>query len=240
MLDINSLSFSYGNKKILNGVSFSLKKGEIGTLIGASGSGKSTLFKLVTGMLPSQKGAITVSEESLPASQQQIAYMTQEDLLLPWRTILSNLTLLGELGKPSNSHAALKEEALKLLANVGLSGWEKAFPRELSGGMRQRASLARALLLKRPLLLLDEPFGSLDVGNREHMYALLREMQMRFNTTILMVTHDFRDALTLSDHIFLLSEGRIKKKWTVEDRQNPLAAAKLSDEIRKQMISNFL
>lgn len=215
-LDVHHLSFSYDQHSILKDVSFCLKKGEIGTIIGASGSGKSTLFKILTGLLEPQKGEILIQGQVIKERSQQIAYMMQEDLLLPWRTVLGNLLLIYELGSShSEQQEDPKQEALNLLEEMDLLPYVNYYPDELSGGMRQRVSLARALMRKRNLLLLDEPFGALDVGRREHMYRLLHRIQKRYDTTILMVTHDFRDALSLSDRLFWLCQGRIEKEWQI-------------------------
>jgi ABC-type nitrate/sulfonate/bicarbonate transport system ATPase subunit len=213
-LVIENLSFSYENKVILKNFSLQLKKGEIGSLIGASGSGKSTLFKILTGLESLQEGQITLLD--FPKfNGKYIAYMMQQDLLLPWRTVLDNILLSMELGKHSLDRSSRVEEACRLLKEVGLNHCTNMYPDELSGGMRQRVSLARALLQRRPILLLDEPFGALDVGLREQMYQLLRQIREKYQTTILMVTHDFRDALSLSDRLFLLAEGKIYKEWEI-------------------------
>ena len=197
MLNINNVSFSYGSSTILKDVSMSLKTGEIGTLIGASGSGKSTLFKLLAGLLSPQTGVLSIGGKPQPESYAYVTYMMQEDLLLPWRNVYRNVSLMAELGKtPLNKHS-LHSNVLSLLAETEMSGYEEFFPDQLSGGMRQRVALARALMQKRPLLLLDEPFGALDAILREQMYKLLRKIQSKHSTTMLMVTHDFRDALAL-------------------------------------------
>jgi ABC-type nitrate/sulfonate/bicarbonate transport system ATPase subunit len=216
---IEQVSFAYQDQSILNHLSLSLATGEIGTLIGASGSGKSTLFKLMTGLLSPQSGYLQIQGLPYPKGCQSIAYMMQQDLLLPWRTILSNLLLVSELGPSHFSSPFLKEEAKELLEEMGLKGCDQAYPDELSGGMRQRVSLARAILQRRPVLLLDEPFGALDVGVREQLYRLIRQIQQKQALTILMVTHDFRDALSLSDRIFLLKQGRIQQEWKVTSSQ---------------------
>ncbi|WP_068469913.1 ABC transporter ATP-binding protein [Candidatus Protochlamydia phocaeensis] len=215
-LVIENLSFSYSNKIILDNLHLSLGQGDIGTLIGASGSGKSTLFKLLAGLLPLHQGSIYINGHSLDSPERTscIAYMMQQDLLLPWRTVLANVMLVAELGLHPNPQA-LQEEAYRLLDEMGLRPYLNYYPEQLSGGMRQRVSLARSLLQKRPILLLDEPFGALDVGLREHLYQLLHQVRDKYGTTILMVTHDFRDALSLSQHLFLLSQKRIYKKWTL-------------------------
>ncbi len=238
MLVLDQIQFKYSNRNILDDVSFSLKKGEIGTLIGSSGSGKTTLFKILTGLLKPSSGNLSIAQNEIGKHDHPVACMMQEDLLLPWRTILKNLTLLSELGKKPFYNDELINEAKIILEEMGLSHCEKLFPHELSLGMKQRISLARALLQKRPVLLLDEPFASLDVALREQMYVLLREIQKKCQTTMLMVTHDFRDALSLSDHIFFLSEGRIKKKWEISDRlrNDPSASGIFLNELRQAMI----
>lgn len=219
-LIVKDLLFCYGKDAILKNLSIHLGKGEIGTLIGASGSGKSTFFKLLTGILPLQGGSITTFDLSGTASFQNIAYMMQEDMLLPWRTALSNILLVKELGyKSEKSDSEYIEEALHLIEEVGLKNYAHYYPGELSGGMRQRVALARALFQKRPILLLDEPFGALDVGIREQLYLLLRQLKQKYNTTILMITHDFRDALSLSDRLFLLKDGTIYKEWHVDSNR---------------------
>jgi ABC-type nitrate/sulfonate/bicarbonate transport system ATPase subunit len=234
MLDVNQIEFSYGKRKILHEVNFALQKGEIASLIGSSGSGKTTLFKLMTGLLNLEKGSIIIGGEPLPRGALFVTYMMQEDLLLPWRTILENMLLTSELGNQGSLTKQRKEEASALLEELGLAGYENMYPEELSGGMRQRVSLARAMLPKKPVLLLDEPFGGLDIGLREQMYNLLRRIQEKYGTTILMITHDFRDALSLSDKVFLLDKGRIKQTWSIPPKLHvdALALGQLHEELR--------
>lgn len=237
MLKVEKVSYTYETKKVLHEVNFSLNKGEIGSLIGASGSGKTTLFRLLTGLIQPDEGLISINHQLPPEAHHSVACMMQEDLLLPWRTIIKNLTLLTELGK-KNAHSASQEEAYSLMKEMGLHAYADYFPHQLSGGMRQRISLARALLQKRPLLLLDEPFGSLDVSLREQMYSLLRDFQKKNETTLLLITHDFRDALMLSDRIFILGTGKICQEWRVTDeiRDNPQASNALLKKMRKKII----
>lgn len=236
MLTIQDLSFSFGKDPILQGVSFSLKKGEIGSLIGISGSGKTTLFKLMTGIYQNTQGTIFLNDQAVPIGCRHVSYMMQEDLLLPWRTVMDNLLLLSELSKKEKTP---KEEVLALLHEIGLSQSAHLYPHQLSMGMKQRVSLARAVLQRRPILLLDEPFASLDVSFREHMYTLLQEIRSKYQTTILMITHDFRDALSLSDRVFFLKSGKIHSCWsiTAEMRSDPLVSTKLQDEMRSALMS---
>lgn len=238
MLSIENLHFAYADKKILKGVTLHVSNEEIVSLIGVSGSGKTTLFRLITGLIPSHDQAIKIGEYFLPAGAQHVTYMHQEDLLLPWRTVFSNLMLLSELGQ-SISKDGLKEKALLLLNKLGLKGCGELYPHQLSGGMRQRVSLARALLQDRPLLLLDEPFGPLDVIIREELYQLLHLIRKEHKKTILLVTHDFRDAIALSDRILVLGEGKIIAQHCLQDtqRNDPCSIEKMTQTVRQQLIS---
>lgn len=213
MLEVKDIHFSYGTKKILQSLSFSVSQGEIIALIGISGSGKTTLFRLITGLIEPCKGLITIDGKSLAEAASLTTYMRQDDLLLPWRTVMDNLLLFSELGKKKAKNQAIFQEAVLLLKKVGLQGTEDLYPKELSGGMRQRVALARALLQNRPLMLLDEPFASLDVIMREQLYIFLREIRDHYQKTIVMVTHDFRDAVALADRILVLANGQIASSY---------------------------
>lgn len=234
MLKTHNISFSYGHKRILRDVSFEVGPGEICTVIGSSGAGKTTLFRLLTGLLTPDDGTIEIAGSLQTGSCQQISYMMQEDLLLPWRTALENVALPRELGKREYSTKDIYEEASSLLNEVGLHGRQDHFPDQLSGGMKQLVSLARALIQKNPLILLDEPFSPLDVALREKMYLLLKRLAMQKKIAFLMITHDFRDALALSDRIYLLSEGTIKQEWTIphDVETSPACYKKMHDELR--------
>lgn len=233
---VDDLHFAYGEKKILNGISFVAEEGEILVLTGISGSGKTTLFRLMTGLIEPSRGSISIGGKPLPEGALLTTYMRQEDLLLPWRNVLDNLLLFSELGKQSSKKQTLLAEARKLLKRVGLDGYEEAYPNQLSGGMRQRVALARALLQNRPFILLDEPFASLDVIIREQLYTLLREIRDQFRKTIVMVTHDFRDAMALADQILVLSQGRICATYPVSGASYD----KLTEQIRTHLATALL
>lgn len=237
MLTINNLAFSFEGKPVLKEISFSLKQGEIGSLIGVSGTGKTTLFKLLTGLYQASHGMVLLNGDTVPEGYRHVTYMMQEDLLLPWRNVIDNLMLLSELG--SQTHTT-KDEAIALLQEIGLGHAALLYPHQLSVGMKQRVSLARAVLQKRPILLLDEPFASLDVSLREQMYTLMQQVRAKYQTTILMITHDFRDALSLSDRIFLLEGGRIQSSWSInsEIHNDPIASAKIQAEMRTALMNN--
>ncbi len=237
MLDLENVHFSYSKKKILNGITFSLFEGEISALIGVSGSGKTTLFRLITQLIEPQEGRIFIQSKDGAKNKILTTFMRQEDLLLPWRNVIDNLLLFTELGERKSRNLYL-EKAYFLLDQVGLKGFELYFPEQLSGGMRQRVSFARALLQDRPLLLLDEPFGSLDIIIREELYTLLRKMCKKMNKTVLFVTHDFRDALALADRILVLHQGTIVDAFSLqpEIRDCPQKCEEIKNSIRLKLI----
>lgn len=239
MIDVSNLSFSYRGRSVLQNLTFSVSAGEIVAIIGMSGSGKTTLLKVLAGLLDPSEGELQIADQPAVQRIQYVSYMMQEDLLLPWRTVIDNVTLAAELGLKGLSKAQLHDEAQQLLREVGLEGWEKMLPDQLSGGMRQRVALARALLQNRPLLFLDEPFGSLDVSLREQLYGLLRDVQKRHSLTLMLVTHDFRDAVSLADRILLLSQGCFIQEWRVTPslRNDPVASATLLAQLRTGILS---
>lgn len=232
VLEGKNISYTYQNVQILNDLSLHVRQGEFVTIVGKSGSGKTTLFQLLTGILSLQEGFITKSND--------IAYMLQEDLLLPWRTVLENTTLFAELGRSSTYRPLqLMEEAKHLLSELGLSNYLHYYSHQLSGGMRQRAALVRTLLQKKSILLLDEPFNSLDVNLKEQLYEHLKKRQQQEGTSILMVTHDFRDAIGFSDRILFLNEGCIQSEWTLNDqiRSDLSKVHSLQQEIKQSFAS---
>ncbi|MCS6870308.1 MAG: ABC transporter ATP-binding protein [Anaerolineae bacterium] len=184
-------------------VSFSVAQGEFVSLIGQSGSGKSTLCNLIAGLLLPDSGEIRLNGVLINGQTGHVGYMPQRDLLMPWRTVLQNVTLGAEIrGLPLNQ---ARERARSLLPLFGLEGFADAYPRQLSGGMRQRAALLRTFLMDRPLLLLDEPFGALDALTRREMQNWLLTVWLQLKPTVLFVTHDVREAALLSDRVLVLS-----------------------------------
>ncbi|NLV77925.1 MAG: ABC transporter ATP-binding protein [Rhodococcus sp.] len=191
----------FGGNRVLDGISFDIDPGEFVSVIGPSGSGKSTLFGLVAGLDTPDSG--TVSIGGAPAAAGRAALMPQKDLLFPWRTVLDNCALGLEVQGWSRARA--RDRARELFPAFGLSGFEDARPGALSGGMRQRAALARTVVQGRELMLLDEPFGALDSLTRTDMQLWLQDVWGRERWTVLMITHDVREALLLSDRVLVLS-----------------------------------
>lgn len=201
-LMIQGMSFDYDNKTILKDLTMEMSSGEFVTILGPSGVGKSTILNILSGVLAAPAGSIFVDNERIQGITPHFSYMPQDDLLFPWRTVLDNVCIYGEI---HGLKAALNEQALELFPAFGLAGYETAYPRELSGGMRQRAAFLRTVLCAGDILLLDEPFGALDVITRGEMQDWLLSMRKQLNKTILLVTHDIDEAIYLSDRILILN-----------------------------------
>lgn len=203
-----------GGLQALQGVNFQVAPQEFVCVIGPSGSGKSTLLRVIAGVLQPSRGEVQFSYEG--DREVKIGYVFQQANLMPWRTVVENITLPLELHQVPAEEA--RRKAMELIELVGLEGFEQTWVQELSGGMAQRVAIARALIQDPDLLLLDEPFGSLDALMREQMGAeLLRIWQAR-RTTVLMVTHSISEALLLSDRVLVLSArpGRISCDFPVQ------------------------
>ena len=192
-------------------MSLRVESGDFVSIVGPSGCGKSTLFNLIAGILEPDGGQISVRGETDADSRRlSCGYMFQKDLLFPWRNVVANAALgLEVAGVCSRGEA--RERALALIPRFGLEGFESSRPAELSGGMRQRVALLRTLLLQRPLLLLDEPFASLDALTRRELQDWLHATWRTGSEAALLVTHDVREAVYLSDRVYVMSPrpGRI-------------------------------
>ncbi|MGA1804170.1 ABC transporter ATP-binding protein [Rhizobium sp. HT1-10] len=202
-LEIRNIASSYDGMKVLKDISLSVKPGEFVSILGPSGAGKSTLFRLLTGTKSPDAGEIRVDGKMLGDASPAFAFMPQRDALMPWRSIIDNTTLGLEVQGMSRKQA--RSRVQPLFAEFGLAGFEQHYPAGLSGGMRQRAALLRTIVQERPMLLLDEPFGALDALTRAGMQRWLEGMWMRHDWTAMLVTHDVREAVSLSDRIYLLS-----------------------------------
>ncbi|MDF2679635.1 MAG: transporter ATP-binding protein [Brevibacillus sp.] len=201
--------FSYGDQPILHDFDLHVGKGEFISLIGPSGIGKSTLFQLVAGLLQPQAGSITINGSPMGNRLGMVGYMPQRDALLPWRTVVENAALPLEIKGVSKKEA--QERVRRELHRYGLFEWADAYPTELSGGMRQRVSFLRALLSGTDIMLLDEPFSSLDGITRMEMQEWLMEMWQETGSTMLMITHDIDEAILLADRVIVLTGKPIEK-----------------------------
>jgi NitT/TauT family transport system ATP-binding protein len=215
ILTVQDLSVTFpddnGGLEALDSVSFSIQPREFVCVLGPSGSGKSTLLRILAGLLPPNSGRFTFS-----TGQPRIGMVFQQANLMPWRTTIENVILPLELqGVPAEEACARAQDLIDL---VGLQGFESTWPRDLSGGMAQRVAIARALVHDPDILLLDEPFGSLDALSRERMWMELSRIWQARQKTVLMVTHSISESLFLADRVLVLTQrpGRIKLDLRVD------------------------
>ena len=207
----------------IDDVSMSIRQGEFIAIVGPSGCGKSSLLKLVAGLHPAARGEVIVDGKAVAGPISICGMAFQNSTLLPWRTALENVLLPLEIVQPfardfSRKRLEYAERARALLTEVGLVGFENKYPWELSGGMQQRASLCRSLIHDPRVLLLDEPFGALDAFTREDLWEVLQKLWMEKRPTVILVTHDLREAAYLADTIYVSSArpGRIVSCTRVE------------------------
>jgi NitT/TauT family transport system ATP-binding protein len=224
---LDRVSLRYGEDEAgtlaLHGTTLQVGQGEFIAVVGPSGCGKSTLMKVVTGLWPASAGAVLVSGREVTAPLSIVGMAFQNPTLLPWRTTLDNVMLPLEIVQPHctrlrRERAAYEAKVRDLLALVGLAGFEDHFPWQLSGGMQQRTSLCRALIHDPSLLMLDEPFASLDMFTREELWLALQDLWLARKPTVILVTHDLREAVFLSDRVLVMSArpGRIIDERTVD------------------------
>jgi NitT/TauT family transport system ATP-binding protein len=218
-VEIAGVAMRYGGVEgtlALQGTTLSVGKGEFIAVVGPSGCGKSTLMRLVTGLWPTTAGSVLVAGKEVDGPLSIAGMAFQNPTLLPWRNILDNVMLPLEVVEPhrrllSKERANYVARAKDLIKLVGLDGFDQKFPYELSGGMQQRASLCRALIHEPALLMLDEPFAALDVFTREDLWSVLQDVWMARRPTVILVTHDLREAAFLADRVLVMSSrpGRI-------------------------------
>ena len=212
----------------LSRVSLDVRQSEFVSLIGPSGCGKSTMLRLAGGLLEPDRGTVVVNGQSPEDARRRKRYgfVPQHPALLPWRTVRGNVSLLGDVNRRSGDGGMSAEDQLKMLDGIGLTPFLDSLPRELSGGLQQRVSIARAFALGAPVLLMDEPFSALDEITRADMRYLLLDLWERIGSTVLFVTHSIPEAVVLSDRVAVLGArpGRITKVVDV-----PLARPRHAD-----------
>ena len=195
----DGLTKSFGDLKVLENVHLTIEDGEFVALVGPSGCGKTTFLRTVAGLESADEGAIYLNEHQITGPGRDRGFVFQQDSLLPWRTVMENTVVGLELAGKLNGAEA--ERVRALLDLVGLGGFENYYPRQLSGGMRQRVNLARALAIDPKVLLMDEPFSALDAQTREIMQAELQRVWEEGRKTVLFVTHQIDEAVFLADRV---------------------------------------
>ncbi len=200
------------NHFAVEAIDLTVQRGEFIAIVGPSGCGKSTFMKLTTGLKMPSMGRITVDGQRVIGPLKISGMAFQSSSLLPWRTTLDNVLLPLEIVEPHRSQFKQKRKeyearAIELLGKVGLAGYERKFPWQLSGGMQQRASICRALIHEPQMLLLDEPFGALDAFTREELWCILRDLQAEQKFNVILVTHDLRESVFLADTVYVMSKS---------------------------------
>jgi len=219
ILEVRNLSKTYaheqGDIKALDRVTLGVNERELVSIVGPSGCGKTTCLECIAGLLLPDAGDIYLQGRLVTGQSGHTGYMTQSDVMLPWRTVLDNMIIPLEIA--DTEQIVAREQGKQLFSEFGLEGFESRAPHELSGGMRQRAALARTYLTNRAILLLDEPFGRLDALTRSQMQAWFLKTWENERKTVLLVTHDVDEALLLSDRVYVFTArpGRVAEEIAV-------------------------
>lgn len=204
---LDAVSYSVNGAAIIDGIDLNLEPGRITCLLGPSGCGKSTLLRLMGGLIEPVGGAVSIGGIPAREAWPGVAYVFQQPRLCPWRTVLGNVTLALELRRPRLSRPERERRAEGYLAAVGMEHAAGRFPGSLSGGEAQRVALARALTVESPVMLMDEPFASLDPAARRRLQNMLLAVQDEARRTVVFVTHDIDEAVAVGDEIVLLTPG---------------------------------
>ena len=239
ILEIKDVSVSFRDTPVLDNINIHLAEGELVSLLGKSGSGKTTLFNVIAGLLSPDKGQVLLKGRNVVDEPGNVSYMLQKDLLLPFRTIQDNVALpLLMRGVPKKE---AREKATELFPQFGLEGTEKKYPKQLSGGMRQRAALLRTYMFSHEVALLDEPFSALDTFTKSQMHTWYLDVMKNIKLTTLFITHDIDEAILLSNRIYLLTgqPGVIEAEIAVDRGDIPREEFLLSQEFlsyKKQIL----
>ena len=228
LLRVENLSKSYDSTIAIENTSLEVPEKSFVSIVGPSGCGKSTLLRIAAGLARASGGRILVRGKEVRGPVRDVGMVFQSPVLLPWRTTLGNILFVAEMGgERASTH---KPRAHELMTLAGLSGFENSYPHELSGGMQQRAAICRAMLLKPSLILMDEPFGALDVITRERMGFALQTLWEESHSTALFVTHSITEAVLLSDTVIVMTPrpGRIRDVVPI-DLPRPRTTAALRD-----------
>ena len=220
LIDIRGVTHAYKTKNgplpVLDGLEISVPKGEFCAVVGPSGCGKSTLTRLVAGLMKPDQGEVFLHGEKITGPRKTVGMAFQNPVLLEWRSILENVMLPLEIVAPGMARADKIARAEHLLEMVGLKGFEGKRPSELSGGMRQRASLCRSIVHKPEVLIMDEPFGALDNFTREDLWQTMRDLRAAEPFTAVLITHDLRESVFLGDQVIVLSGRPARTQYVLD------------------------
>ena len=247
-IDIRNVFHEYGTNRgsleVLSDLSLTINKGGFTAIVGPSGCGKSTITRLVSGLITPTKGEIYISNKKIISPISTVGMAFQNPVLLEWRNIINNIILPLEIVSKNLSTAQKKDRARKLLKLVGLEEFELNRPSELSGGMKQRVSLCRSLVHEPEVLILDEPFAALDAFTREDLWNVMHKLKSEQNFTCILITHDLREAVYLSDNVIVLSNRpatiqyevstNFKKNKKISDLYTP-EVSKILSNLRDQI-----
>ena len=216
-LSLRNVGRRFGEHTAIDGISLDIAEGTFVSFVGPSGCGKSTLLNIIAGLLPPTAGSLEVFGEPLRGINRRASYMFQQDALLPWKSVLANiafgLTLRGWKADDART------EARAWLERVGLRGFDRHYPYQLSGGMRKRVAMAQSWIVRPDLILMDEPFAALDVHTRLHVQSEIAALWASSSATVVFVTHDLEEAIALSDEVFVLSAGpaaRVAGRYAID------------------------
>ncbi|SHJ64281.1 ABC transporter ATP-binding protein [Parasporobacterium paucivorans] len=239
-LTTKNITVSYEGTNIIEDISIELKKGEIVCLIGVSGVGKSTLFNVISGLLNPDSGTVQLDGSDIAGKAGNVSYMLQKDLLLPYKTILDNVSLPLVIRGEKKSKA--REITARYFEEFGLEGTQNKYPKQLSGGMRQRAALLRTYLFSDQVALLDEPFSALDSITKSNMHKWFLDVMEQIRLSALLITHDIDEAILLSDRIYVMAgkPGRIREEIIIREPKPRAREFVVSDsfmEYKKYILS---
>ena len=241
-LKVSNVSKSFDGRKIIEDISIELKEGELVSLLGTSGGGKTTLFNIIAGLHEPDSGKVFIDGKDVTGQSGHVSYMLQKDLLLPYKTIEDNVSLPLILKGEKKKEA--REKAGQHFEEFGLSGTEKKYPHQLSGGMRQRAALLRTYMFSTEVALLDEPFSALDTLTKREMHKWYLNVMEKIRLSTLFITHDIDEAILLSDRIYLLTgtPGTVSHMIEIKEKKPRDAEFALTEEFLeyKKKILNLL
>ncbi|NMW86085.1 ABC transporter ATP-binding protein [Peptoniphilus sp. AGMB00490] len=240
ILRVSDVDKSFGDKEVLKGINIVLNKGELVSLVGVSGSGKTTLFNIIAGLLKPDRGKVFLKGEDITGRSGKVSYMLQKDLLLPYMTIIDNVSL--PLILRGNKKKVAREKVRGLFKDFGLEGTQEKFPSQLSGGMAQRAALLRTYVFSKEIALLDEPFSALDAITKASIHKWYKNIIGEMKISTIFITHDIEEAIKISDRIYILGKdpGTIIDEIKIkEDFQENFFEDKKFIEYKKHIIEKL-